>query len=516
MTTTPLLLALDVGTQSVRAIVFTPTGELVARSKIPIEPYVAPEPGWAEQDCHYYFDKLALACRNLWKQVDPAALVGVALTTQRGTVVNVDAEGQPLRPAIVWLDQRRVRGEKTIGGAWGLLFRVAGVRETVANFQADAEANWLRKHQPEIWAKTDKFLLLSGYLSYRLVGRYVDSVACQVGYLPFDYKNLRWGNKRDWKWRAARVESRMLPELVPPGQRLGTITAAAAKATGIPEGLPMIAAAADKACEVLGAGCTTPEAASLSLGTTATINTTSQRYIEVVPLIPPFPAALPGAYSTEIQIYRGFWLVSWFLKEFAASERVIAEAEGISVEAVLERAITTIPAGSEGLILQPTWSPGAHIGPEARGAIVGFTENHTRAHLYRAILEGLAYALRGGKEITERRTKTPITTLRVAGGGSQSDVAMQIIADVFDQVATRPHTFEASALGAAIIASVGQGLHPTVDAAVQAMTRPGQSFTPNRENSRLYDAIYREVYSPLYGRLQPLYRRLRAITGYPP
>ncbi len=381
MTTTPLLLALDVGTQSVRAIVFTATGELVARSKIPIEPYVAPEPGWAEQECHYYFDKLALACRELWQQVDPAALVGVALTTQRGTVVNVDAQGTPLRPAIVWLDQRRTRGEKKIGGAWGLLFRVAGVRETVANFQADAEVNWLRKHQPEVWAKTDKFLLLSGYLSYRLVGRYVDSVACQVGYLPFDYKKLCWAGERDWKWRAARVEPAKLPELVPPGQRLGTISAAAAKATGIPEGLPMIAAAADKACEVLGAGCTTPEAASLSLGTTATINTTSRRYVEVVPLIPPFPAALPGAYSTEIQIYRGFWLVSWFLKEFAASERVIAEAEGVSVEAVLERAITTIPAGSEGLILQPTWSPGAHIGPEARGAIVGFTEKQTRTNL---------------------------------------------------------------------------------------------------------------------------------------
>ncbi len=510
------ILALDVGTQSVRAIAFTPAGEIAGRCKIPIEPYTAPQPGWAEQDATYYFDRLAEACQGLWSQIDPASVRGVALTTQRATIVNVDAEGTPLRPAIVWLDQRRVQGEPPIGGGWGLLFRLAGVRGTVANFQADAESNWLRRNQPKIWAATHKHLLLSGYLTYRLVDRFVDSTGCLVGYLPFDYKKLEWAAASDWKWKATQIDRARLPELQHPGTTLGTITAAAAEATGIPVGLPLIAAAADKACEVLGAGCTEPHQASLSFGTTATINTTSRRYVEVVPLIPPFPAALAGAYSTEIQLYRGFWLVSWFMREFAANERATAEAEGVSVETILDRTIAPIPAGSEGLILQPTWSPGAHIGPEARGSIIGFTENHTRPHLYRAILEGLTYALRGGKELTERRTKTPITTLRVAGGGSQSDVAMQITADVFDQVATRPHTFEASALGAAIIASVGLGMHTNTEAAVAAMTRAGDSFTPIPENVRLYDAIYREVYAPLYGRLQPLYKRLRSITGYPP
>ncbi len=512
----PYILALDVGTQSVRAIAFTAEGEIAGRCKVPIEPYVAPQPGWAEQDAHYYFDRLAEACRGLWEHVDPASIRGVTLTTQRATIVNVDADGEPLRPAIVWPDQRRVRGEAPIGGGWGLLFRLAGVRGTVARFQADAESNWLRRNQPEIWAATHKHLLLSGYLSFRLTGRYVDSTGCQVGYLPFDYKKLRWAAAKDWKWKATQLDPGRLPELQDPGSTLGVISPAAAEATGIPAGLPLIAAAADKACEVLGAGCTEPHQASLSLGTTATVNTTCRRYVEVVPLIPPFPAALAGAYSTEIQIYRGFWLVSWFLREFAATERAAAVAEGVSVETILDRAIATIPAGSEGLILQPTWSPGAHIGPEARGAIIGFTENHSRPHLYRAILEGLIYALRGGKELTERRTKTPITTLRVAGGGSQSDVVMQIAADIFGQVATRPHTFEASALGAAIIASVGLGVHPDPATAVRAMTRPGASFTPIPENVRLYGSIYREVYAPLYGRLQPLYRRLRSITGYPP
>ncbi|MCA9662666.1 MAG: hypothetical protein KC486_30280, partial [Myxococcales bacterium] len=322
----PRILAIDVGTQSVRAIVFNPEGELTARAKVEIVPYVSPKPGWAEQDADYYFDSLAAACRLLWEEVDPATITGVALTTQRATVVNVDADGAPLRPAMVWPDQRRVKGEPPIGGLWGALFRVAGVRETVANVQADAEANWLRRNQPELWRATHKFLFLSGYLTFRLVGRFVDSVGCQVGYVPFDYKALAWAGPRDWKWQATQVDPKVLPELVPPGGRLGTITAAAAEATGIPEGLPLIAAAADKACEVLGAGGITPDVANLSLGTTATINTTTARYVEVVPLIPPFPAALPGAYQTEIQFYRGFWLVSWFAAQFAEHEREEAAA----------------------------------------------------------------------------------------------------------------------------------------------------------------------------------------------
>ena len=201
-------------------------------------------------------------------------LAGVTLTTQRASIVLVDAAGDPLRPAIVWLDQRRTEGLQPVGGPTGLAFRALGVRETVATFQADAEVNWIRRHEPDIWARTAGFLFVSGFLTRRLVGRQVDSVAAQVGYVPFDYKRLRWSAPGDWKWTVAPVEPAMLPELVPPGGRLGAITAAAAELTGIPVGLPMIAAAADKACEVLGAGALDPSIGALSYGTTATLNTT--------------------------------------------------------------------------------------------------------------------------------------------------------------------------------------------------------------------------------------------------
>jgi sugar (pentulose or hexulose) kinase len=141
---------------------------------------------------------------------------------------------------------------------------------------------------------------------------------------------------------------------------------------------------------------------------------------------------VPGAYSLEIQIYRGYWMVSWFKNEFGHHEQRLADERNIAPEELFDELLRVVPPGSDGLVLQPFWSPGLKLpGPEARGAIIGFGGVHTRAHLYRAILEGLAYALRDGAERTSRRSGTPITELRVAGGGSQSDQAMQITADVF-------------------------------------------------------------------------------------
>lgn len=512
------LLAIDQGTQSVRALIYDLRGELKAKAQVHIEPYTSPQPGWAEQDPLYYFRTLCEACQALWAQgaVPKEALAGVALTTQRATMVNVDESGEPLRPAIVWLDQRRSDGFKPIGGKWGLLLKLAGMRETAAYFQAEADANWLAQHQPEIWAKTHKYLFLSGFLTHRLTGRFVDSVGCQVGYVPFDYKSLAWAKKGDWKWLAMPVTTDHLPELVPVGQPLGEITAQAAEATGIPAGLPLIAAAADKACEVLGAGCLAPEVGCLSYGTTATINTVHRRYVEAIPFIPPYPAAVTGAYALEIQIYRGYWMVSWFKQQFGHREMAIAKERGIEPEALFDELVSAVPAGSMGLVLQPYWSPGVKMpGPEAKGAVIGFGDVHTRAHLYRAILEGLAYGLREGKERTEKRAKVRLSEIRVAGGGSQSDAAMQLTADIFGLPASRPHVYEASGLGAAMDLAVGLGLQPSFEAAVADMTRVGRTFEPNPETRRIYDELYQKVYSKMYARLQPLYQEIRRITGYP-
>jgi len=514
----PYILAIDSGTQSVRALIFDLRGNLVERVRVPIEAYTSPRPGWAEQDPVYFWQALCEACQKLWQQtaIPKDAIAGVALTTQRSTLVNVDKAGNPLRPAIVWLDQRRTEGLKPVGGLWGLAFKAAGMTETVAYLQAEAEANWIRTHQPEIWEQTHKYLFLSGYLTYQLTGRFVDSVGCQVGYMPFDYKALAWAKSWDWKWQAVPMDAAILPDLIPPIQQLGEVTAAAAEATGLPEGLPVIAAAADKACEVIGAGSLEPHIGCLSYGTTATINTTNTKYVEVIPLIPPYPSAAPGRYSLEMQVYRGYWMVNWFKQEFGLREQRIADERGIMPEDLFDELVDQVPPGSMGLMLQPYWSPGLKVpGPEAKGAIIGFGDVHTRAHIYRAMLEGLAYALREGKERIERRSRIPITELRVSGGGSQSDAAMQLTADIFDLPAARPHIYETSGLGAAIDAAVGLSLHPDFDTAVREMTHVGEVFAPNPKTRDIYEGLYNRVYKQMYGRLKPLYEEIREITGYP-
>lgn len=512
------VLAIDSGTQSVRALLFDLKGELVARSRIPIEPYFSAQPGWAEQHPDYYWDALCQACQQLWQMSDipREAIAGVALTTQRGTTINLGQDGKPLRPAIVWLDQRTTAGLPRVGGLWGVIFRLIRMTETIAYFQAEAELNWIRIHQPEVWEQTHKYLLLSGYLTYRLTGRAADSVGCQVGYIPFDYKKLQWAAPRDWKWQALPMDAAALPDLEPPGAQLGAITPEAAAATGLPAGLPVIAAAADKACEVLGSGCLEPHIGCLGYGTTATVNAFSRKYVEVIPFIPPYPAAVPAAHNLEIQIYRGYWMVSWFKAQFGHREQQLADERGIAPEALFDQLVTEAPPGAMGLILQPYWTPGIKLpGREAKGAVIGFGDVHTRAHLYRAILEGVAYALRDGKERIEKRTRIPITELRVSGGGSQSDAAMQLTADVFGLPAARPHTFEASGLGAAINAAVGLRLHPDFETAVREMTRIGRVFEPEPRARAVYDALYTRVYRKMYGRLQPLYAAIREITGYP-
>ena len=513
------LVALDGGTQSVRALLFDLEGNLRAKARVPIEPYFSRHPGWAEQEPGLYWDSAVAACRLLLAQpgVRKESIAGLALTTQRSTVVNLDRDGRPLRPAVVWLDQRRTEGLPRLGGLWGASFRAVGMTETVAAFQAEAECNWIKVHQPEVFEKTAKFLLLSGYLTWKLTGRYVDSTGGQVGYLPFDFRRHRWAHRLDWKWKILAIRPDQLPDLVAPGTPIGPLTAAAAEATGLRAGLPVIAAAADKACEVLGAGSLEPHVACLSYGTTATINTTHTRYVEPYPLIPPYPAAIPGAYNVEIQIFRGFWLVSWFRQQFGLREEQLASEQGVEPEALFDELVREVPPGSMGLLLQPTWSPGVKIpGPEAKGSVIGFGDVHTRAHLYRAILEGLAYALREGKERTERRSGVPITEIRVAGGGSQSDAAVQLTADIFNLPAVRPHVYEASGLGAAIDAAVGLKLHSGFPAAVRAMTRVGKVFSPDPRTAELYDRLYTRVYKQMYRRLRPLYREIREITGYPP
>ena len=513
MGTQNLILAIDNGTQSVRALVFDLQGNIQAKSKVELQPYLQQDPGIAEQQGDYFWQQLALACQELWQQ-NPGLksnLVAVTLTTQRGTLIPVDEAGSPLAPAILWLDQRQAQGLTPMPWYWRLIFKCIGQHQTIEYFRSKAQVNWWFQNQPELWQQCHKFLLLSGFLTHRLCGEFHDSIGSMVGYLPFNYRKLRWCKKYDWKWHALNILPRHLPKLFRPGETLGKISPSAAQATGIPEGLPLVAAAADKACEVLGSGGTSANIGCMSYGTTATINTSLNQYVEPSAFVPPFPSAIPDQFNCEVMIYRGFWMVSWFKQEFGQQEVQRAEELEVPPEFLFDDLVNEVAPGSEGLMLQPYWSPGLK-NLEAKGAIIGFGDHHTRAHLYRSILEGLAYALREGKETLERKQKQLINQLVVAGGGSQSDAAMQITADVFNLPVQRPHTYETSGLGAAMTAAVGVGLHKDMETARSLMTRPEKIFTPNPANARLYDALYRRGYLKMYGRLRPIYLKLRQIS----
>lgn len=516
------LLSIDNGTQSIRALLFDSQGELVAKGQQIITPYFSDHPGWAEQQPDYYWQAVQQACDLLWQdvankpEIDTSLIKGMSVTTQRGTVVNLDKQGKALRPAIVWLDQRHADTHEAIQWPWNWLFKIARVEDIIQRFQEKSQAIWIRQNQPELWQNTDKYLLLSGFLNYQFTGMFADSIGSQVGYIPFDYKRLNWLHRSDWRWNMLDIKPNMLPQLVEPGTQIGVVTEAAAKHTGIAAGLPVIAAASDKACEIIGSGGNKPHIACMSFGTTATVNITTDKYVEATPHMPPFPAAIPRHYSSEVMIYRGFWLVSWFKKEFGLREQHIADERGISAESLFDELISEIPAGSMGLMLQPYWSPGARDpGPEAKGGIIGFGDVHTRAHIYRAILEGLAYALREGKERIAKRNKVKITKLRVSGGGSQSNVAMQLTANIFNLAAERPHTYETSGLGAAIVTAVGLGIYSNFDDAIANMTRIKDVFEPQPELVATYDALYKQVYLKMYQQLQPLYKAISEITGYP-
>ena len=505
----PLILAIDFGTQSVRALAYTQSGECCAKHQLSIDHYQHPEPGWTEHDVEGFWTLLTASCQGLWAQgVEASDIAAVVVTTQRATVINLDEIGRPLRPAIIWTDQRRAPPRGRLPRLWRVLFGLLRIRPIVENLEAEAEANWLERNQPALLAKTAHFLLLSGYLNYRLTGEFKDSAGSQVGYVPYDFKKQDWCADSDWKWHSMAIKRYMLPALVAVGEPLGTVTPAAAEQTGLPVGLPVIAGAADKACEVLGVGALEAGVASVSCGTTATINTTRSQYVEVVPFMPAYPAALPKHFNTEIQVFRGFWMVSWFLEQFGEAERRQALERGVPAETLLDELLEQTEPGAGGLVLQPFWNPVlGETGPEGRGSIVGFKDFHTRAHVYRALVEGLAFALRSGKERIERRTKTPITCIRLSGGGAQSDQVAQIVADVLNLPVERFEDCEASGRGAAMVGAAAMNWYPSITVAGAAMLGETQRITPNPEAAARYEALYEGQYRPLYGKLKSLFER---------
>lgn len=509
----PVVLVFDVGTQSARTMLVDRGGNILAIDKKSYEkPYFADNLDWAEQDADFYYDCICETCRNV-QDSNPEAFArieGVSITTIRDTTVCVDEEGKPLRRAVLWLDKRRDDGKPDFPPTSKLALKAVGMLETCNLQYSKSVCNWIMQNQPEIWEKTHKFLLLSGYLVFKMTGNMVDSKPSIIAHLPFDNKNRDWMKNNAFIRPIFPVEKEKLCDLVESGQVMGRITKRMSEDSGIPEGLPVIAAATDKACEILGLGCADESTAAIGLGTTATISYLSDKYVEIEKYIPAYASLVPGKWNPEYEIYRGYWLISWFKREFATKEVAKAKELGITPEELLNRTLHNIPAGCEGLLFQPYFTPNVTM-PSARGAMIGFSDVHTRHHLYRAIVEGINFALIDGLKMMEKRAGVNFQQIAVGGGGSQSDEICQISANMFGLPIVRPKAYEATGIGCAIAAFVGLGYFESYSEAVDEMVEIKSRFEPDPEEHRKYEELYETVYKNIYSDLKPLYQKLHDI-----
>ncbi len=504
-----MVLIVDCGTQRMKVMLFDRDGRLIDTEREEYDPpYMSPKPGWAEQDPDRYWNIFIKLAKRLLSR-NEVEIEGISVTTQRDSLVLVDSSGKPLRPAILWLDHRKARFDLKLPFLRRIGYSIVGMWKPIVSVYREAKLNWIRQNEPEVWKNTHKILQISGYFIHKLTGEFVDSVASQIGHIPFDYKGRRWASQRDLKSFLFPVEREKLPDLVEAGTIMGKVRKKIASELGIPE-VPVVASGSDKGCETLGLGVLNEEYASLSFGTTATIQTTSSRYFEPLKFIPPYPSVIPGKYNPEVEIFRGFWLVKWFKDEFGHLEDQISKVRNVPVEEILDELLDRSPPGSMGLIAQPYWTPGLKM-PEAKGAIIGFSSYHKREHVYRSLIEGIMFALREGKERIEKAGRIIIKSAGVAGGGSRSSKVCQIAANVLGIPVYRERSGESAGLGASIATYVGLGIHRDFEEAVKEMVKISDTFEPDPELRDLYTEIYESVYKRMYGRLKRLYEDVERI-----
>ena len=508
----PLVLVFDIGTQSARAVLVDRNGSILGQIREAYDtPYYSLRPNWAEQSPDYYFHRLSAACARLRAASgeDFARVAYVTITVFRDTAVCMGEDGRPLRDCILWMDQRRAENPPPMPASRRALFSLVGMSETIDMLQRTSACNWIAENEPELWAKTDKYVCLSTYLNYRLTGRIADSSASLLAKIPYDYKHRRW-DEHGLTRCAYDVPDRMLCEIVPSGTVLGGITEEAAWQTGIPRGTPVIASGSDKGCETIGLGVIRPDQAALSFGTSCSVQFTTKKYFEPTPFMPAYPAVPNDMYNPEIQLLRGYWMLTWFKENFARDVVEEAIQKGCSAEELLDARLGEVPPGSEGLLVLPHWTPGLST-PNTRGAVIGFTDTHTRLHLYRAIIEGLNFGLMEGMRGMEKRSGQKIARLYLGGGGSRSREICQITADMFGLPVSRTQTNEASALGAAVCVNVATGAYDSYENAIEHMVHIRDTFEPDPAVHAVYQRIYDEVFTDYYKTVTPLHKRLGSL-----
>jgi sugar (pentulose or hexulose) kinase len=472
---TPYLLAIDNGSQSTKVTIFDTRGRALAQARRRLKPYDTSVPGHAVHPGDDIWDSIRAACREVMAQFSahPGDIAAVGLCTIRFCRALLAADGSLTEPVLSWMDERVHRPYEP--------------------------TNPLTRY----------VTTSSGYITHRLTGQFVDAAANYQGVWPIDQDTATWSGDPA-AYAGTGMPRDVLFDLVPPGGLLGEVTRAAAEATGIPAGLPVYATANDKAVEALGCGLEEDGTVLLSLGTYIAAMTIGSSSRSADDSYWANFAAQPGKYLYESTgIRRGMWMVSWYRTVLEGSHREEPPVGPSRLEDALNAEASALAPGSNGLLTVPDWlAPGHAVW--RRGALLGFDGSQGRAHIYRSILEGIALTMANNTAAMERALGRRMSPVLVSGGGSSSDLMMQIVADAFDRPARRTTVNDAAGVGAAICAAVGHGIFPDWAAATAAMVTAGDEFAPDARAASAYQLI-NQVYAGLTSFTDPLFRAMADV-----
>mgnify|MGYP001174152859 FL=1 len=494
------LLGLDVSTTGSKALVIDEAGAVVSSHTTP-HASQQPRPLWSEQIPADWWAGMASAIRAALAEIDdPGAIQAIGLTGQMHGLVCLDTGGNVLRPAILWNDQR-TQAEcdeitETIGAQ--RLIALTGNR-ALTGFTAP-KILWVRAHEPHVYAQIAHILLPKDYIRFKLTGEYATDLAGASGTLLLNVAERRWSSE---VLDALDIPAEWLPPVHEGPQVTGVVSAAAAAETGLRAGTPVVGGGGDQAAQAAGVGAVKPGIIALTVGTSGVVFAPLASYAyEPEGRLHAFCHAVPGHWHFMGVMLSAAGSLQWYRDTLCPRE----EFDSLTNEAA------DIPPGSEGLIFLPylTGERTPHPDPLARGAFVGMTSRHTRPHLTRAVLEGVAFGLRDSFELIKQSDAgRQVNEVRVSGGGARSAVWRQIFADVFGVPLVVVKALEGAAYGAALLAGVGGGVWPDVPTAAEQTVELGERVEPGA-NAGAYEAAYR-LYRDLYPILKPFFARQAEI-----
>ena len=503
MATGRYVVGIDCSTTATKAVVWDEEGNSVAEGRAAF-PLSEPRPGWYEQDAEEWWTSVKAALKEVATKVDPDEVRAIGLTHQRETFVCVDGEGRPLRRAILWMDARSHAEVEQFGS--DRLHEISGKPPSVT--PALYKLLWLRTHEPDLLDRTAAVLDVHAFLVHRMTGERRTSWACADPLGLLDMRSFDWS---DEILSEAGLSREQMCDLSEPGGILGELTDEAAEETGLPAGLPVVGGAGDGQAAGLGANVTGAGRAYLNLGTALVSGTYSEEYAwgnEFRTLAGP----IPGTYVPETVLRGGTYTIDWFVENFGGVQASDLGL-GLSAEEVLELAARRVPPGAEGLLLLPYLNASStpYWDSHARGVLFGLRGGHGKAHVYRAVLEGLAFEQRLQTEGLERALGQGTEAFLAMGGGSRAPLFCQILADVTGRPVTSCKEVETTCLGAGMMARAAvedEGLREVAE----RMSGEGPTYEPDEKASAFYARLYDDVFSELYPRLSPLFPTLAGIV----